>query len=218
MHRPHNACPKFNIWNQHRSSGPRPWVERGPNSNRFWNGSKFCATRCDRKMIDRARVPGVCFSISFADCCERGECLGVVWPRIAPVREELLPASNDSPFGKRPLAGAWAVSRPRPVVWLIENADIDACVRRAKNLNMTIAFTGVRGVATGADAPTREIGGDWSESHLGTSKNKPYSSNTTKLPANDSASFPFQFINVHSEAVSDRQRDQFFEVPISFNQ
>jgi len=33
------------------------------------------------------------------------------------------------------------------------------------------------------------------------------------LPANDSASFPFRFINVHSEAVSDRQRDQFFEVP-----
>ena len=49
---------------------------------------------------------------------------------------------------------------------------------------------------------------------LGTSKNKPYSSNATKLPANDSASFPFRFINVHSEAVSDRQPDQFFEVPI----
>jgi hypothetical protein len=48
---------------------------------------------------------------------------------------------------------------------------------------------------------------------LGTSKNRPYSSNATKLPANDSASFPFRFINVHSEAVSDRQRDQFFEVP-----
>ena len=50
----------------------------------------------------------------------------------------------------------------------------------------------------------------------GTSKNRPYSSNATKLPANDSASFPFRFINVHSEAVSDRQRDQFFEVPLCF--
>src|SRR3979490_2131386 len=49
----------------------------------------------------------------------------------------------------------------------------------------------------------------------GTSKNRPYSSNATKLPANDSASFPFRFINVHSEAVSDRQRDQFFEAPES---
>src|SRR5258705_8815249 len=49
---------------------------------------------------------------------------------------------------------------------------------------------------------------------MGTSKNRPYSSNATKLPANDSASFPFRFINVHSEAVSDRQRDQFFEVPL----
>src|SRR3981081_3382246 len=48
------------------------------------------------------------------------------------------------------------------------------------------------------------------------SKNRPCSSNATKLPANDSASFPFRFINVHSEAVSDRQRDQFFEVPSSY--
>ena len=51
----------------------------------------------------------------------------------------------------------------------------------------------------------------------GTSKNRPYSSNATKLPANDSASFPFRFINVHSEAVSDRQRDQFFEAPNGAN-
>ena len=50
---------------------------------------------------------------------------------------------------------------------------------------------------------------------MGTSKNRPYSSNATKLPANDSASFPFRFINVRSEAVSDRQREQFFEVPSS---
>ena len=37
------------------------------------------------------------------------------------------------------------------------------------------------------------------------------------MPANDSASFPFRFFNVHSEAVSDRQRDQFFEVPNGAN-
>src|SRR5262249_21815592 len=49
----------------------------------------------------------------------------------------------------------------------------------------------------------------------GTSKNRPYSSDATKLPANDSVSFVFRFINVHSEAVSDRQRKQFFEVPMS---
>jgi hypothetical protein len=33
------------------------------------------------------------------------------------------------------------------------------------------------------------------------------------LPANDSASFSFRFIYVHSGAVSDRQWEQFFEVP-----
>jgi len=35
------------------------------------------------------------------------------------------------------------------------------------------------------------------------------------LPANDSASFSFRFIYVHSGAVSDRQWEQFFEVPMS---
>jgi len=35
------------------------------------------------------------------------------------------------------------------------------------------------------------------------------------LPANDSASFSFRFIYVHSGAVSDRQWEQFFEVPFS---
>src|SRR3989442_13785578 len=40
----------------------------------------------------------------------------------------------------------------------------------------------------------------------GTSKNRSYSSDATKLPANDSVSFPFRFINVRSETVSDRQR------------
>ena len=39
----------------------------------------------------------------------------------------------------------------------------------------------------------------------GTSKNSPYSPHTTKLPANDSASFSFRFIYVHSSAVRDRQ-------------
>jgi hypothetical protein len=34
------------------------------------------------------------------------------------------------------------------------------------------------------------------------------------LPANDSASFPFRFINVHCRAVGDWQREQFFEVPL----
>src|SRR2546430_13849627 len=49
----------------------------------------------------------------------------------------------------------------------------------------------------------------------GTSKNRSYSSDATKLPANDSVSFPFRFINVRSETVSDRQRKQFFEVLLS---
>src|SRR5215813_5961133 len=53
---------------------------------------------------------------------------------------------------------------------------------------------------------------NWME---GTSKNRPCSSDATKLPANDSVSFPFRFINVHSEAVSDRQRKRFFEVLLS---
>jgi hypothetical protein len=48
---------------------------------------------------------------------------------------------------------------------------------------------------------------------MGTSKNSRYSSGATKLPPNDSASFPFRFTYVHSRAVRDRQRDQFFEVP-----
>jgi hypothetical protein len=39
----------------------------------------------------------------------------------------------------------------------------------------------------------------------GTSKNSPYFPHTTKLRANDSASFSFRFIYVHSSAVRDRQ-------------
>src|SRR6516165_11395617 len=50
---------------------------------------------------------------------------------------------------------------------------------------------------------------------LGTSKNSASSPNAIKLPANDSASFSFRFIYVHSGAVSDRQWEQFFEVPLS---
>src|SRR6516162_9124780 len=49
----------------------------------------------------------------------------------------------------------------------------------------------------------------------GTSKNSASSPNAIKLPANDSASFSFRFIYVHSGAVSDRQWEQFFEVPLS---
>jgi hypothetical protein len=49
---------------------------------------------------------------------------------------------------------------------------------------------------------------------MGTSKNSASSPNAIKLPANDSASFSFRFIYVHSGAVSDRQWEQFFEVPL----
>src|SRR6516165_12493376 len=52
---------------------------------------------------------------------------------------------------------------------------------------------------------------------LGTSKNSASSPNAIKLPANDSASFSFRFIYVHSGAVSDRQWEQFFEVPMSLS-
>jgi hypothetical protein len=48
---------------------------------------------------------------------------------------------------------------------------------------------------------------------MGTSKNSRYRSAVTKLPANDSASFPFRFINVHCRVVRDWRREQFFEVP-----
>ncbi len=51
--------------------------------------------------------------------------------------------------------------------------------------------------------------------YKGTSKNRRYSSAATKLPTNDSASFPFRFMDVHAGAVLDRHREQFFEVPIS---
>ena len=48
---------------------------------------------------------------------------------------------------------------------------------------------------------------------LGTSKNRRYSSEAAKLPSNDSVSFSFRFMDVHSGAGRDRYRDQFFEVP-----
>jgi hypothetical protein len=47
----------------------------------------------------------------------------------------------------------------------------------------------------------------------GTSKNTSYSSDATKLSANDSASFPFRFIDVHAGTARDPYREQFFEVP-----
>jgi hypothetical protein len=49
---------------------------------------------------------------------------------------------------------------------------------------------------------------------MGTSKNRSYSSDATKLSANDSASFPFRFMDVHARAARDPHREQFFEVPI----
>jgi transposase len=52
----------------------------------------------------------------------------------------------------------------------------------------------------------------------GTSKNWSYRSSATKLPANDSALFPFRFTDVHSETVRDRRRNQFFEVPLNDEQ
>jgi hypothetical protein len=48
----------------------------------------------------------------------------------------------------------------------------------------------------------------------GTSKNRSYSSDATKLSANDSASFPFRFMDVHARAARDPHREQFFEVPL----
>ena len=53
-----------------------------------------------------------------------------------------------------------------------------------------------------------------SQSFMGTSKNRRDSSDATKLPANDSGSFPFRFIDVHAGAARDRYREQFFEVPL----
>src|SRR6266511_4778937 len=50
----------------------------------------------------------------------------------------------------------------------------------------------------------------------GTSKNRSYSSDATKLSANDSASFPFRFMDVHARAARDPHREQFFEVPLLF--
>ncbi len=49
----------------------------------------------------------------------------------------------------------------------------------------------------------------------GTSKNRRYFSYAAKLPANDSVSFSFRVMDVHSGAARDRYRDQFFEVPMS---
>ena len=40
----------------------------------------------------------------------------------------------------------------------------------------------------------------WSDCLRGTSKNRSYSSDATKLSANDSASFPVRFMDVHARA------------------
>jgi hypothetical protein len=63
-------------------------------------------------------------------------------------------------------------------------------------------------------APDSAIISTLLDRNKGTSKNSASSPNAIKLPANDSASFSFRFIYVHSGAVSDRQWEQFFEVPI----
>ena len=47
----------------------------------------------------------------------------------------------------------------------------------------------------------------------GTSKNRRYLSDAVKLPANDSVSFSFRFMDVHPGTALDRYRYQFFEVP-----
>jgi hypothetical protein len=70
---------------------------------------------------------------------------------------------------------------------------------------MKSAYPGV--VATITQRPF----GNWSLK--GTSKNRSYSSDATKLSANDSASFPFRFMDVHARAALDPHREQFFEVP-----
>src|SRR5512132_302821 len=49
---------------------------------------------------------------------------------------------------------------------------------------------------------------------LGHLENRSYSSEATKLSANDSASFPFRFMDVHARAALDPHREQFFEVPL----
>jgi hypothetical protein len=45
---------------------------------------------------------------------------------------------------------------------------------------------------------------------MGTSKNRSYSSDATKLSANDSASFPFRFMDVHARAARDPHREAIF--------
>jgi hypothetical protein len=49
---------------------------------------------------------------------------------------------------------------------------------------------------------------------MGTSKNSRYPVDAIELPANDSGSFPFRFINVHCRVLRDWQREQFFKVPL----
>ena len=48
----------------------------------------------------------------------------------------------------------------------------------------------------------------------GASKNRLRSSNATKLPAIDSALFPFRFLDVHANAARARACAQLFEVPL----
>jgi hypothetical protein len=47
----------------------------------------------------------------------------------------------------------------------------------------------------------------------GTSRNCRLPSRAAKLPANDSALFPFRFIGVRPREAQDRRQEQVFEVP-----
>src|SRR6266550_8682283 len=79
------------------------------------------------------------------------------------------------------------------------------------SLNMAACLRSAVRRTTGAETSPAA---SFSVSLEGTSKNRSYSSDATKLSANDSASFPFRFMDVHARAARDPHREQFFEVPI----
>src|SRR5256884_6955952 len=79
------------------------------------------------------------------------------------------------------------------------------------SLNMAACLRSAVRRTTGAETSPAA---SFAVSHSGTSKNRSYSSDATKLSANDSTSFPFRFMDVHARAARDPHREQFFEVPI----
>jgi hypothetical protein len=96
------------------------------------------------------------------------------------VRSEMAAGSQATKPSKLGLAQRYQV-RPNQIyaVW-----DATVCARRS---------------------PSCRPGGRTSSiNRSGTSKNRRYSFDATKLPANDSASFPFRFIDVHAAAARDR--------------